>query len=204
MSHKHPAPPCDDLPFCHDMPTRSVPITRGFPPDHRRPGKHSFLKERGLSYPIDYRNHNFLSSVLDLTSGKGVELIIDPIGGKNWKKSYKALRSAGRLGMFGVSTVTDSTAGKVVQFVKLLLNMPWYNPLRLMNANKSVFGVNLGHMWREREKISGWMHEILKGVEEGWIRPHVDRSFPFWHASEAHAYIEARKNIGKVVLVTDG
>jgi NADPH:quinone reductase-like Zn-dependent oxidoreductase len=73
-----------------------------------------------------------------------------------------------------------------------------------MNANKSVFGVNLGHMWREREKISGWMHEILKGIEEGWIRPHVDRSFPFEQAGEAHAYIEARKNIGKIVLVTDG
>lgn len=166
-------------------------------------GKHSFLKERGLNYPIDYRNHDFLSSVLDLTSGKGVELIIDPIGGKNWKKSYKALRSTGRLGMFGVSTVTDSTAGKVVQFAKLLLHMPWYNPLRLMNANKSVFGVNIGHMWREKGKISGWMHAILKGVEEGWIRPHVDRSFPFEHPSEAHAYIEARKNIGKIVLVTE-
>lgn len=166
-------------------------------------GKHSFLKERGLNYPIDYRNHDFLSIVLDLTSGKGVELIIDPIGGKNWKKSYKALRSTGRLGMFGVSTVTESTAGKVIQFAKLLLNTPWYNPLRLMNANKSVFGVNLGHMWREREKISGWMHEILKGVEEGWIQPHVDRSFPFEQVSEAHAYIEARKNIGKVVLLTD-
>jgi NADPH:quinone reductase-like Zn-dependent oxidoreductase len=167
-------------------------------------GKHSFLKERGLNHPIDYRNHDFLSSVLDLTNGKGVELIIDPIGGKNWKKSYKALRSTGRLGVFGVSTVADSTAGKVVQFVKLLLNTPWYNPLRLMNANKSVFGVNLGHMWKEREKISKWMHEIIEGVEEGWIRPHVDRSFPFEQASDAHAYIEARKNIGKVLLLTDG
>jgi len=166
-------------------------------------GKHSFLKDRGLNYPIDYRNQDFLSRILYLTNGKGVELIIDPIGGKNWKKSYRALRSTGRLGMFGVSTVTDSTAGKVIQLAKLLLHTPWYNPLRLMNANKSVFGVNLGHMWKERKKISGWMHEILKGVEEGWIRPHVDRSFSFEQAGEAHAYIEARKNIGKIVLVTD-
>lgn len=166
-------------------------------------GKHSFLKERGLKHPIDYRNSDFLSSVLKLTNGKGVELIIDPIGGKNWKRSYKALRSTGRLGMFGVSSVTESTAGKVIQFVKLLLHTPWYNPLRLMNANKGVFGVNLGHMWREREKISEWMHEIIRGVEEGWIRPHVDRSFPFEQAGEAHAYIEARKNTGKVVLVID-
>ena len=164
--------------------------------------KHAFLKERGLNHPIDYRNQDFLSAIMHLTDGKGVELIIDPIGGKNWKKNYRALRATGRLGLFGVSTVTDSKMGRPFKFAKLLTQMPWYNPLRLMNANKSVFGVNLGHMLHERNKISGWMQEILKGVDEGWVRPHVDRIFPFEQAGEAHAYIEARKNIGKIVLVT--
>ena len=163
--------------------------------------KHSFLMERGLNHPIDYRNHDFLSSIMSLTDGKGVELVIDPIGGKNWKKSYRALRPTGRLGMFGVSTVTESTMGRFIQFIKLIAQMPWYSPLGLMNANKSVFGVNLGHMWNERDKLAGWMQEILKGFGEGWIRPHVDRAFPFEEAGEAHAYIEARKNIGKIVLV---
>ena len=167
-------------------------------------GKHSFLMERGLKHPIDYRNQDFLSSILSLTGGKGVEMVIDPIGGKNWKKSYRALRSTGRLGMFGVSTVTESTMGRLFKFIKLIAQMPWYNPLGLMNANKSVFGVNLGHMWNEIDKMSGWMQTILKGVEEGWVRPHVDRTFRFEQAGEAHAYIEARKNIGKIVLVTDG
>jgi hypothetical protein len=46
------------------------------------------------------------------------------------------------------------------------------------------------------------MQEILKGVEQGWVRPHVDRTFPLEQAGDAHAYIEARKNIGKVVIVT--
>jgi len=166
--------------------------------------KHSFLMERGLNHALDYRHRDFLSSVMSLTDGRGVELIIDPIGGKNWKKSYRALRSTGRLGMFGVSTVTESTMGRVFRFIKLLAQMPWYNPLGLMNANKSVFGVNLGHMWKEGDKIAGWMQEILKGVEDGWVRPHVDRTFLFEQAGEAHAYIEARKNIGKIVLVTGG
>lgn len=165
-------------------------------------GKHSFLMERGLNHPIDYRSQDFLAKIMSLTGGKGVELVIDPIGGKNWKKNYKALRSTGRLGMFGVSTLTESTMGRFFQFIKLIAQMPWYNPLGLMNANKSVFGVNLGHMGNERTKMSGWMHTILKGVEEGWVRPHVDRTFLFEQASEAHAYIEARKNIGKIVLVT--
>ncbi len=167
-------------------------------------GKHSFLMERGLNYPIDYRNQDFLSSIMNLTGGKGVEMVLDPIGGNNWKKSYKALRPTGRLGLFGVSTVTDSTMGRVFQFIKLIAQTPRYNPLRLMNANKGVFGVNLGHLWNERDKISGWMQEILKGVEKGWVRPHVDRTFRFEQAGKAHRYIEARKNIGKIVLVTGG
>jgi len=165
-------------------------------------GKHEFLKQRGLHHPIDYRNQDFLSVIVNLTDGKGVELVIDPIGGKNWKKSYKALRSTGRLGMFGVSTVSESKMGRLLQFSKLLVQMPWYNPLGLMNANKGVFGVNLGHMWNERDKIAEWMKSILEGVEEGWVRPHVDKTFPFEQIGEAHAYIEERKNIGKVVLVT--
>jgi NADPH:quinone reductase-like Zn-dependent oxidoreductase len=165
-------------------------------------GKHAFLMERGLNHPIDYRNQDFLARILNLTDGKGVELVVDPIGGKNWKKSHRALRATGRLGMFGVSTVTDSTMGRIFQYIKLIAQMPWYNPLGLMNANKSVFGVNLGHMWHESSKISGWMQNILNGVEDGWVRPHVDRTFAFEQAGEAHAYLEARKNIGKIVLVT--
>ncbi len=46
-----------------------------------------------------------------------------------------------------------------------------------------------------------WMKEVMRGVDEGWIRPHVDRVFPFEEAAEAHRYLEGRKNIGKVVLV---
>ena len=166
-------------------------------------GKHSFLLERGLNHPIDYRNQDFLASIMNLTDGKGVELVIDPIGGKNWKKSYKALRSTGRLGTFGVSTVTDSKMWRIFQYIKLITQMPWYTPLGLMNANKSVFGVNLGHMWNEGNKIRGWMQKILNGVEEGWVRPYVDRTFLFEQAGEAHAYIEARKNIGKIVIAAD-
>jgi NADPH:quinone reductase-like Zn-dependent oxidoreductase len=41
----------------------------------------------------------------------------------------------------------------------------------------------------------------MKGVEEGWLKPHVDRVFPLEKVAEAHSYIEARRNIGKVVLV---
>src|SRR2546425_6028634 len=52
--------------------------------------KHEFLKARGLDQAIDYRHQDWLPVLMDLTKGRGVELVIDPLGGKSWKKSYRA------------------------------------------------------------------------------------------------------------------
>ena len=55
-------------------------------------GKHQFLKERGLDHPIDYRKQDWQPELQQLTDGRGVDLIIDPIGGGHWKKSYASFR----------------------------------------------------------------------------------------------------------------
>jgi NADPH:quinone reductase-like Zn-dependent oxidoreductase len=163
-------------------------------------GKHEFLRERGLDHPIDYRKKDWLPVLKELTEGRGVELVIDPLGGKSWKQSYQALRATGRMGVFGMSVASASGLSGKIRALKAILLMPRFNPLGLMNRNKGVFGLNLGHMWGEGEKVAAWTREIMRGVDEGWIRPHVDRVFPFDQIREAHLYIEARKNIGKVVL----
>ncbi len=165
------------------------------------PGKHEFLRQRGLDHPIDYRNQDWLPVLKELTQGRGVELVIDPIGGSHWKKSYAALRTTGRLGMFGVSTASANGIKGKLKLVKAALQMPRFHPLGLLNKNRGVFGMNLGHMWHEQEKVSQWVQAILAGVTEGWIRPYVDKTFSFDQAGDAHSYIESRKNIGKVVLV---
>ena len=164
-------------------------------------GKHSFLKQRGVHEAIDYTKLDWTREVARLTQGRGVELITDPLGGSEWKKSYRALRHTGRLGMFGASTATESRLPGPLKLLKVGFGMPWFNPLALMNENRSVFGVNLGHLWHEAPKIADWMSALAAGVTAGWVRPHVDRTFRLAEAGEAHAYIEARKNTGKVVLV---
>jgi synaptic vesicle membrane protein VAT-1 len=165
------------------------------------PGKHEFLRARGLDHPIDYRNQDWLPALMKLTNDRGVELVIDPIGGGHWKKSYQALRSTGRLGMFGVSTASANGLRGKLGMVKAAWQTPWFHPFGLLNKNKGVFGLNLGHMWHEREKVAEWMTALLGGVSEGWVRPHVDKAFPFAEVGAAHTYLEGRKNIGKVVLV---
>lgn len=163
--------------------------------------KHAFLRQRGLHEAIDYTRLDWTGEVARLTEGRGVELIIDPLGGAEWKKSYRALRHTGRLGMFGASTATESKLPGPLKLLGVGLGMPWFNPVALMNRNRSVFGVNLGHLWHEAQKIEAWMKVLVDGVQAGWVRPHVDRTFPLSQAGDAHAYIEARSNTGKVILV---
>src|SRR2546423_1354033 len=165
------------------------------------PAKHEFLKQRGLDHAIDYRGKDWLPVLMNLTNGRGIELAIDPLGGKNWKQTYRALRATGRMGVFGMSVASASGIRGKLRALKAVAQMPRFNPLRLMNSNKGVFGLNLGHMWGEGEKVRGWTQELMRGVAEGWVRPYVDRVFPFQQIADAHRYIEARKNIGKIVLV---
>lgn len=165
------------------------------------PGKHEFLRERGLDHAIDYRKQDWLPVLMKLTNGRGVDLVSDPIGGAHWKKSYAALRHTGRLGMFGVSTASANGLKGKLKLIKAALQMPRFHPLGLLSKNRGVFGLNLGHLWHEPEKVAVWMKVILEGVNEGWIKPFVDKAFPFEQAGAAHSYMEERKNIGKVVLV---
>jgi NADPH:quinone reductase-like Zn-dependent oxidoreductase len=163
--------------------------------------KHEFLKQRGLDHAIDYRQQDWLPVLMNLTGNRGVELVIDPIGGSSWKKSYRALRATGRMGVFGMSTASASGIRGKLKALKAVLQTPRFNPLGLMSRNRGVFGLNLGHLWGEGEKVAIWMSEIIRGIDDGWIRPHVDRAFPFDQVAEAHRYIEARRNTGKIVLV---
>lgn len=165
------------------------------------PSKHERLKKMGLDHVVDYRKSDWEKEILNLTDKKGVDLIIDPLGPTSWNKSIKLLRHCGRLGMFGASEMSSNSPFKIFSSLKTLIHMPWFHPLGLLNHNRGVFGLNLGHLWHESERVQKWGQEILQGVKDGWVKPHVDREFKFSEAALAHQYLEDRKNFGKVILI---
>ncbi|MCG8668161.1 MAG: zinc-binding dehydrogenase [Pseudomonadales bacterium] len=162
--------------------------------------KHQFLAERGIEHLIDYNQTNWAKEVMALTHGKGVELIIDPIGGIHWKTSYECLRNTGRLALFGISIALSAGKGRTLSLLKTAMQMPFYHPIALMNSNKGVFGVSMQNLWEEAEKSQRWMQQIMAKISSGQYRPHVDKVFSLEEAEQAHDYIEARQNTGKVVL----
>jgi NADPH:quinone reductase-like Zn-dependent oxidoreductase len=164
--------------------------------------KHDFLRSRGVTQLIDPRADDLVARVKALTEGHGVDLALDPIGGRSWRDSYRCLAPCGRLGVYGFAAAAQG-GSRWLPMLRAAAGVPWLSltPLALMNANRGVFGVNLGHLWDHTALLRGWLDAILAWQAQGKIDPVVDRTFPFTEAAAAHTYIEARRNMGKVILV---
>lgn len=164
------------------------------------PTKHARLREMGIDYAIDYRNQDFEAEVMRLTNGRGVDIVLDAVGGKSFKKSFRTLAPAGKLMMFGVSAMNTSPGRNLLAAVGTLIKMPIFLPIPLMNNNRGVFGINMGRMWGEAELLGGYLAAILDLVEQGVFKPIVDLEVPFNEAGRGHARLAARENFGKVVI----
>ncbi len=163
-------------------------------------GKHDRLREMGVAACIDYRRQDFEEEIEKLTDGRGVDIVLDAVGGASFGKSYRSLSDLGRLFVFGASSLAPGSKRSILAALKGLLQMPSFKPLQLMSANKGVIGANLAHLWHRGEEMAAMLEEIVDLFADGTFKPIVDRSFPFAEAAAAHRYIQDRKNFGKVVL----
>ncbi len=166
-------------------------------------GKHDFLKSIGVSSCIDYRTEDFESRVKEITHGRGVELILDAVGGKSLQKGYRVLSPTGRIGIFGMSSAAPGKSRRIFAALKAVRGTMSFRPkpIQLMDENKGVFGVNVGHLWEEQDRVSSWMDELVTFYRAGEIRPVIAAKFSFDEAAAAHHYIQDRRNTGKVLLV---
>ena len=162
--------------------------------------KHERLKQLGVTHCIDYHTQDFEEEIRRITDGKGVHLVIDAVGGRSFHKSYRSLAPLGRLFMFGVSSLAPGETRNLFAAARGVLALGSFRPLPLMNDNRGVFGVNLGHLWDQAAELHAMIEEILALVERGVLDPIVDRTFPLREAPAAHAYLQAHKNFGKVLL----
>ena len=163
------------------------------------PSKHALLKESGATHCLD-SSKPYADDVRRLTDGKGVHRVLDALGGKDWKTGYELLRPSGHLLAFGWANMVSGTKRNPLHVAREFISMPRFSPMQLMDANRSVTGVNLGHLWDEVELLGSHLDELVKLVKAGVVRPRVDLVVPLSRAAEAHQRIQSRGNVGKVVF----
>ena len=142
------------------------------------------LKEFGLDQGINYSHEDWVAEVRAATAGRGVDLVVDSVGGPVLAGSVQCLAYRGRC-------ITVGNAGRQPEPLDVSL---------LMMGNQSLTGVFLGaEMGTERARAM--IGRLIDDVATGRLRVVVDRTYPLAEAATAHAYIESRQAFGRVVLV---
>jgi NADPH2:quinone reductase len=142
------------------------------------------LKPLGLDNGINYKKDDLVKTVMKLTDNKGVNLVVDSVGGTTLQGSILSLGYRGRVSMVGA-------AGR--------------EPMRvdvgsLMGGNRSLSGVFLGAEIAT-DRVHNMIQTLVDEVAEGKLKVLVDRTFPLSEAAAAHTYIESRKAVGRVLLI---
>jgi len=162
--------------------------------------KHATLKQMGVAHCIDYRTEDFEEGVKRVTNGRGVDIVLDATGA--FRKSYRCLAPLGRLVCFGLSQASSGMGPSRLRALLAVAQLPFFHPIKLMNDNKAVIGVNLGHLWDHIGMLRREMMGLLADYDGGRIKPVVGKTFPLVDAAKAHRFMQERQNVGKVVLTS--
>jgi NADPH:quinone reductase-like Zn-dependent oxidoreductase len=162
--------------------------------------KHQVLRAEGCTHPIDYRATDYVTEVRRLTGGEGVDVVLDPLGGHDWRKGFKLLRPCGRLVAFGFANLASGQRRRPVHVASQAVGIPLLTPLQLMNHNRTVSGVNLGRLWGEIALLREEFQAVLALWDAGSIKPRIDAVYPLSEAAAAHRRMLARQNIGKILF----
>jgi NADPH2:quinone reductase len=142
------------------------------------------LKPLGLDHGINYKNDDVVKSVMRLTDNKGVNLVVDSVGGSTLQGSILSLAYRGRVSMVGA-------AGREPMTVDVS---------SLMGGNRSLSGVFLGaEIGTERAYNN--IQRLINEAAAGQLKVVIDKTFPLSEAAAAHAYIESRQAVGRVLLI---
>lgn len=146
--------------------------------------KLDFLKQLGVDHGINYVEANLLEEVMRITDNKGVNLVVDPVGGEVLENSLRAIGYRGRVVIVG-------NAGREVRK---------FDISSLMGMNQSISGVFLGAEIAT-DRAYNMIQSHIESIAKGELKVIIDKKFPLSDAAGAHAYIESRQAIGRVLLI---
>ncbi|TKS89640.1 Synaptic vesicle membrane protein VAT-1 -like protein [Collichthys lucidus] len=163
--------------------------------------KHETIAQGGVTHLIDYRTKDYVAEIRKI-SPKGVDIVLDPLGGSDSQKGFSLLKPLGTLVVYGATNSVTGPKKNLLAIAKTWYNQLSLNTLKLMPANKAVCGFYLGHIVNE-ELVSRTMFKLLELYGQGKIKPHIDSCYHFEEVADAMRRMHERLNIGKVILLPE-
>ncbi len=148
--------------------------------------KCAVCRQLGADYAIDYKTEDFVAVIKEATGGKGVNVILDMVGGSYIARNYEAAAPLGR----------------IVQIAFMEGSKVQIDYMRLMLKRLSHMGSTLrSRPSAEKAAIAASLREkVWPLIEEGAVKPVLDQTFKLTDAAAAHARMETSLHIGKIML----
>ncbi|MCB0279242.1 MAG: zinc-binding dehydrogenase [Calditrichaeota bacterium] len=162
--------------------------------------KLNFLKQR-TDQEIIVREANFYTQLKGLLGERHLDLILDGIGGKTQFDSFRLLAPMGRLIVFGAATFTPGkNRPNYIKSIFEYLRRPTYDPLKMVNSNRSVMAFNLIWLWGQTQLLT----ELVREIQSIDLKaPLVGDKFSFQEMHTGLQLLRSGKSIGKIIVTVD-
>ena len=150
----------------------------------RTSAKRKQLIDAGAEYVIATEEEDLVKAINEITGGQGARVVFDPVGGPTLLELIKAMSSQGILYLYGALSDRATTV----------------RPLDLIAKILTIKGHNIWVTSGDPARQKAAVDFVINGLEKGTLKPIIDRVFPFDKIVEAHRYMEANGQFGKIVV----
>jgi NADPH2:quinone reductase len=147
--------------------------------------KAELAKKLGADQVVDAASEDLSKALRDANGGRGVDLVLEMVGGKTFDQSLLALGTFGKLITFGMASRTAPTP---------------VHPGALMHGSKTISGFWLANCFGKKELLNDVIEELFQLIADGKLKPVIGATFPLSQAADAHKSMLARESVGKIAL----
>lgn len=161
------------------------------------------VRRLGAAGAINYRTADFAAEVRRLTDGRGVDLVLELVGGEVYRQSLGLLAPTGRLVVAGFASLALERWNPC-SWWRTWRDLPRVRVGAMAERSIGVLATHVGYLLPERERLQRIWADLTAFVGRQGIRPVVGAVLPFDRMAEAHALMESRRHTGKIVVTLSG
>lgn len=166
------------------------------------PDKLALLQRLGVDHPINYQQQDFEQVIRATLDGKGVDVVLELVGGETFRKSRELLNPFGKLVIAGMAGLKWNKYNPLT-WPALLRHIPRPRLLQMAQRSSGLLATHIGYLIKDQAVVKTEWAALSAYVQEHNIRPVISAVFSFEQMPQAHHFIESRQSYGKVVVSCD-